>query len=316
MKTTKIKKNKSKALITRVVDEGYVVKIADAIENKMILSDLQKRMIDKMGYQIIKKKPIKDNNGKIMKDVKGNDMYEEQIIEDLSSKAYFEVAKKDEAQRKTIFKYGMPVRTADDKTINIMIECTDTKLNKSEWGTATSMKYDKWGNYDIFADQKALTKAQRNAVKDLLTFELVQKCFAAWLQAKKILMVTVTEGKILIEGEGEKGITAEEIKKEVEPLKEKTIGDNKKEMGVKAIFAQIGEINKKWKVKLDSTLVNKYYKKKYGVEHIKELTVEQMKEIWSELFNIGKDNSRTLDLYAVSQEMLKENKDEKDNKGK
>jgi hypothetical protein len=227
-KKIKVRKKKNTAVIKREIDDGFVYKLADAIESKSILNELQQRMFDKMGYQIEYTKDVYNPETK-KKEPK------EFIIEDLTAKAYFEIAKREEVAKKTRYDFGQPIRSEDDKTVTIMISVTDNKSGKIEWGTSTEPKLDKWGNLDKFAGQKALTKAQRNAVKDLLNYEVVQKCFAAWLLKKQIIVAKVEGNRLFIE-EGEEGI-AEEIKKEVDPPKQKTMADNQKEVAEKAFYA-------------------------------------------------------------------------------
>ncbi len=83
---------------------------------------------------------------------------------------------------------GEPKIAQDDESFTIMVQMTDTMRDLSLWGAATVPKKMKTKNGEVvdgFAFNKALSKAQRNALVAVLPTAVIVKTIQAFLDAKK-----------------------------------------------------------------------------------------------------------------------------------
>lgn len=88
------------------------------------------------------------------------------------------------AQRMGGITCGQPIWSVTDADITCDISATDHKVGLTVWGTA-SAPFEEYGKRDKFARAKALSKAQRNAIRKVIPETVATQMLAAFLSEKR-----------------------------------------------------------------------------------------------------------------------------------
>lgn len=135
-------------------------------------------------YAFRSRKKVKDNKGQFKKNSYGKPVYEEfgPVIIDLSIAGYKEVRLMHGAIQFPLDK--MRTEHSDDGKITIFVEVKDMRSQSTYIGSGTAAKVNNYYGQvtpDPFAVQKALSKAERNATRGIVSQELIDIMIQGWL---------------------------------------------------------------------------------------------------------------------------------------
>ncbi len=172
-KEEQVVKTRTKPAGTRVVDqEQDVYVLMEKRDEEQIVATLEGRIVDEFVYEFCRRH-------KWINGVKPRECTCRDLVVGISWFGIQEASRVYEGIQVPIEK--AKGRTADDE-VEFMVEAVDTKTNSSRIGVSSQPKMMKLrdGNVmrDSFATQKALSKAQRNAIKQLLPQTMLKE----WIQ--------------------------------------------------------------------------------------------------------------------------------------
>jgi len=151
--------------------------------------------------------------------------------------------------------FGKPEYTSAGDKILLTVSVKNPKTGQTEWGTCA------FDPRERFAERIALTNAKRYALDKLIS--IPQKlAFLEYIKKQdtsKILTITPPK-------------TTTEVRRVLNPSQ-----DDSYDKALRAVYAKINDLL------LPTEKTMEYFKNLYGVDSVKKLSVEQLRQIWKEL---------------------------------
>lgn len=153
----------------------------------------------------------------------------------------------------------------------LTISCENPKLKHIEWGSCC------FNPRDRFAERTAMTNAKRYALDKHIS--VVQKvAYVDWLLKNKpdaVMKLDPPKNKT-------------EVNKALDPT-----FDEAKEIAIKSLYAKINEVGG-----YDTERVVAYFKKFYGVAHLRELNTENLRRCWATIVATKKSEEARKEFEA------------------
>lgn len=260
MTSAKMEKKKITKRVRRVIPDDVQNKsIAVAIEKAQALlltKEVEGQIIDKLAYSF----PKKDKNGN------------EHSIDGLTFWGYKACAENARVNAWTpVFMKPEYTPLSNGKVI-LNVGVKNPKTKAVEYGNCV---FDPNSRFD---ERTALTNAKRYALDKHISVPQ-RVAFIEYLKAyepEKVLQITPKEVHAIKPKELTTSVT-------------KTPDDAQKDIALKAVFAQVGNIKTKTGVNLDKEKVKQYFKNKSGAVSMRDLSVVELRQVWQELYTIGQD---------------------------
>jgi hypothetical protein len=282
MKTVKIKNVKSKQVVEREVDTGTVT--AQIIEQMEVKDSQEQEIHGKLSkafvYHIEKEKTDRATGEKYMQIIEGITITGARELPNYIHK------KLSKSPYNFVPQWRYETEKLENGKYTQVVYCKNPKTELETRGQA------QWDMNMQFDDRKALSVAKRNALLEHYPTELKLRFLSYCLKNKNVMKLDSATIKKLIP-------------------EEKSTEENQLDTAQKAFYAQCKSIGQKWKLHINADELKGWFKKRYKVTHFKDLTVEQARQIWQELYKIGQDKQQTMDVITDAQQMAKEAANEK-----
>lgn len=266
MKEAKMEKKASNKRVKREFEQDQynqaICVIVEKAEAQLLTEEMQGKTVDKLYYSFNSKQ--KDDKGNFVK------------IEGLTFWGYKACAEQAKTN-KWKPKFGKPdFHDHPNGKTTMTIAVTNPRSKETEYGVCT------FDSNVRFNERTAATNCKKYGLDKMIP--VAQRiAFIGFLKQYR------PETQLALDDKGMKALKSKDFTTSSTP----TPDDAKKDIAIKSIFAQIGALEQKHGVKLDKNKTKQYYKCKYGVVSLRDLNIDQMKEVWQDLYDTGRDREKT-----------------------
>jgi len=272
-----VKKQKKTAVIKRKYTDAIVAALLENEEDKLLALENSGQVVNALMYQAYDKKT------------------KELLHEDLTYIGYRELCRN---IKDSYIKFGEPKFVTNEteekgqitKTVQVLVEAKRFEVIggivtevENAWGTKAAGSRFSSGKFVVSPEAAALSKAQRNAMKQLIPIQKKMAMMSLLKSARKKF-----KGQIVrIE------VDAKDVQKILPEADEHA-------RALKAVFAIINDLG------LDKEAAHGFLRAEYKTEHLSSLEVKQLKDVVARLNKVKAKESYLADLKEKIKEFAKE----------